>query len=262
METPKNLEETLQSIIDSEEENEVKYKAKNILLELRKRNKVCLLKKSLYGLRQAGRSWYVKLDNALRKYGAAPTMSDPFSFQIGSGEDVTLIVVYVDDILITSRSQKKIAELGRKLATDFEVKDLGPVSYCLGIEFSQTKTQISMRQRGYITELLLRFGMTECKPVSTPIETGTKLKKNEKHTEEDTRLPYRELLGALIYVSTTTRPDIAFAVSSLGQFNNCYGVEHWKAAKRVLRYPKGTINAGLTYQSNRKPIIGYVCMYV
>ena len=129
MEIPKNFEETLQSIIDSEEENQVRYKAKNILLELRKGNKVCHLEKSLYGLRQAGRSWYVKLDKALRKYGAIPTKSDPCLFQIGSGEDVTLIAVYVDDILIASRSQKKIAELGRKLAMDFEVKDLGPVSY-------------------------------------------------------------------------------------------------------------------------------------
>ena len=89
MEIPKNFEETLQSIIDSEEENQVRYKAKNILLELRKGNKVCHLKKSLYGLRQAGRSWYVKLDKALKKYGAIPTKSDPCLFQIGSGEDVT-----------------------------------------------------------------------------------------------------------------------------------------------------------------------------
>lgn len=79
-----------------------------------------------------------------------------------------------------------------------------------------------MRQREYITELLQRFGMAECKPVSTSIDTETKLKKNEKHTEEKTRL----LLGALTYLLATTRPDISFAVSSFGQFNNCCEIEH------------------------------------
>lgn len=72
--------------------------------------------------------------------------------------------------------------------------------------------------------------MDECNPVSTPVDPGTKLKKNENPCSEDLKLPYRELVGALTYLSTATRPDIAFAVSSLGQYNNCHGADHWKAA--------------------------------
>jgi hypothetical protein len=89
--------------------------------------------------------------------------------------------------------------------------------------------------------------MSECKPVATPVEPGTKFIKKERQSNEELRLPYRELLGSLTYLSTTTRPDISFAVSHLGQFNNCYGKEHWTAAKRVLRYLKGTTDLGLVY---------------
>jgi hypothetical protein len=79
------------------------------------------------------------------------------------------------------------------------------------------------------------------------VEPGTKFIKKERQSNEELRLPYRELLGSLTYLSTTTRPDISFAVSHLGQFNNCYGKEHWTAAKRVLRYLKGTTDLGLVY---------------
>jgi hypothetical protein len=82
-----------------------------MLQEFRKRDKVCLLKKSLYGLRQAGRSWYSKLNKTLKNYGAIPTASDPCLFRIGSGENVTLI--YVDDVLVASRDLKRISEIGR-----------------------------------------------------------------------------------------------------------------------------------------------------
>ena len=98
---------------------------------------MCLLKKSQYGLKQAGRSWYVKLSDTMRKYGAKPTGSDPCVFQIGSGKRAIFIAVYVDDILVASRNQDDANALGGALALEFEVKDLGLAEYCLGIEFQQ-----------------------------------------------------------------------------------------------------------------------------
>lgn len=169
-----------------------------------------------------------------------------------------LIAIYVDDILFACRSQKKVIHLQNKLSEFVEIKDLGEAKYCLGIEFSQRNSEITMRQRGYVNELLQRYGMVECKAVSTPMDLGTKLTKNLNPTEEDQKLPYRELVGALTYLSITTRPDIAFVSSHLGQFNNAYGLEHWKAAKRVIRYLKGTIDVGLNYKSSNQPIVGFV----
>ncbi|KAJ3635178.1 hypothetical protein MTP99_008105 [Tenebrio molitor] len=258
MEAPKGLEKFLGEISESEGNSSTGLKAKRMLQEFRKGDKVCLLKKSLYGLRQAGRSWYCKLNKTLKNYGPIPTASDTCLFRIGSGEDVTLIAIYVDEILVASRDLKRISEIRRMLADQFEIKDLGDVKHCLGVEFSQVDGQVTMHQRGYVADVLERFGMSECKPVGTPVDLGTKLKRNGEQTEEGLKLPYRELVGALTYLATTTRSDISFGVSCLGQFNNCYKEEHWKAAKRVLRYLRGTMGMGLTYGSNAEPIKGFV----
>ena len=86
-----------------------------------------------------------------------------------------------------------------------------------------------MGQQRYIQELLQRFNMSNCNPVATPVDPGTKVKKNEKPSEEELKLPYRELVGALTHLSVATCPDIAFSISRLGQFNNCYETGHWKA---------------------------------
>lgn len=100
--------------------------------------------------------------------------------------------------------------------------------------------------------------MTDSKPVATPIDASLKLERNESGSEEDSKLPYRELVGALTYLATTTRPDISFAASHLGQFNNCFSVQHWKAAKRVLSYLKGTYDLGLTFKNSSEPLRGFV----
>jgi hypothetical protein len=109
---------------------------------------------------------------------------------------------------------------------------------------------------GYINELLKRFGMFDSKPVCAPLDPGVKLLKSEEPPDEN--LPYRELVGALTYLPTATRPDISFAVSYLGQFNNCYGKPHWTAAKRVLRYLKGTTKLGLTFFKKSQFLEGFV----
>lgn len=104
----------------------------------------------------------------------------------------------------------------------------------------QDKDKAILCQRGYITNILEQFDMTDCRPVSTPMNTNVKLSRstNEVPFDDERRLPYRELVGALMYLAVTTRPDIAHAVSSLSQFNNCYKQNHWTAAKSLL-LPKG-----------------------
>lgn len=258
METPKSIDSILQDIVDSESDTFIKTKATDMLNEVRKGDKVCLLKKSLYGLRQAGRSWHRKLSATLMELGASPSKSDPCLYLVGSGKDLMLITIYVDDLLIAARNERPIIEFGKKLAKRFTMKDLGKARYCLGIEIGQEDGKVSMHQRGYTREILDRFGMSDCKPVTTPMDIGAKLKKNETPNEDDLKLPYRELVGAITYLSSTTRPDIAFAVSYLGQFNNCFGSEHWKAAKRVLRYLRGTLDLGLVFKSNSDLIKEFV----
>lgn len=249
MEAPEYLENVLELIARDRREGEsVKKAANKMLKDLQKSNVVCLLNKALYGLRQAGRAWHLRLSKELRELGAVPSKSDPCLYLSGPVENRSYIIVYVDDILIMSCDDSEIVKIKRHLSEKFGVRDLGCVKYCLGLEFSRSEGEITIRQRGYIHDVLERFGMTECKPVSTPLEPGLKLERSELETSDKTfEAPYRELIGALMYLSVATRPDITHAVSYLSQFNSCYSDIHWKAAKRVLRYLKGTDNIGLSY---------------
>lgn len=101
--------------------------------------------------------------------------------------------------------------------------------------------------------------MSESKPVSRPMDVNVKLTKQENEiTSEEKNLPYTKLMGALMYLAVATRPDIAHAVSALEQLNLCYGQTHWTAAKRVLRYLKGTMDLGLIFQRSGKKLTGYI----
>lgn len=219
----------------------------------------CVLRRSLYDSKQAGRSWYNKVCEVLKECGAVPTKADPCVFTIGKGSDATFIVFYVDDILIASRSKRAIATLKCKLSTRFELKYLGKVNRCLGIDFIRDRNQIRLNQKTFIYEILNKFGMSESNLVSTPMGPNTKLSKpTDKGTSEEEKLPYRELIGALTYLSLGTRPDISFAVSFLAQFNHCYRKVHWTAAKTVLRYLKGTIEYGITFKATAYSVQGFV----
>ncbi|XP_043470226.1 uncharacterized mitochondrial protein AtMg00240-like [Leptopilina heterotoma] len=115
-----------------------------------------------------------------------------------------------------------------------------------------------MHQSSYIMEILDCFGMTECKPVGTLMDSNVKLIKPDATNQGEEKVPYRELIGALMYLAVSTRPDIAYTVSSLSQLNDCNGPIHWNAAKRVLRYLKGTINQGIIFKRSTEPLQCYV----
>lgn len=101
--------------------------------------------------------------------------------------------------------------------------------------------------------------MSDCNSVSTPLDAGLKMTKADPWTELDgERPPYRELVGALMYLSVTTRPDISHAASMLSQFNICFGKIHWSTGKCILRYLKGTAELGITYGKQQEPLKGYV----
>ena len=114
-----------------------------------------------------------------------------------------------------------------------------------------------MCQSGYIRDVLARFNMQDCKPVKTPLVVGVKLKSPSDKTAIKESLQYRELVGALMYIAIGTRPDIAYAVSLLGKFSSNYDRKHWEAAKRVLRYLRGTIHKKLVFSCNSKGLAGY-----
>jgi len=258
MEIPKYINHVLMKITSSETVSaDIRSKSRKMLEEINLGDKVCLLKKALYGLRQAGRCWNARIDKELLRYEAKRSAADPCVYIKDSGARRLLIAVYVDDIIVASQDASKVEEFGRYLSSIFRVTDLGPIKYCLGMEFTQRSDEITISQSGYIGDILERFGMTDSKSVSTPLDPGTILEASAEDPDSPVaQLPYRELVGALMYLAT--RPDIAYSVSFLSQFNSCYDFRHWNAAKRVLRYLQGTRTVGLRFQKTEKPLTGFV----
>lgn len=222
-----------------------------------KENQVYRLNKSIYGLKQAAKCWYDKINEVLiRKMHFQKSSVEPCVYFRYENRQLTIIALYVDDILLFSSSNKIKKEVKDQLMKEYEMKDLGSVHEFLGMRVCTEKENvITLDQTDYIKSVLKRFQMEDCKPVSTPMEVGLKLHKEEKKTEN---LEYRNLIGCLMYIAVCTRPDIAHSVSFLSQFNDCYSDAHWKAAKRVLRYLKGTIDYRLMYEKSGLDVRGYV----
>jgi hypothetical protein len=213
---------------------------------------VAHLDKGLYGLKQGGQCWFDKLDNELQALGFICLQSDSSIF-IWERDGIKVIVpVFVDDIMLVSKSKEKIAELKTQLASCFKLRDLGPTSFVLGIEVlcNQSKCTLCLSQRQYALDLLKRFGFADCSPVSTPINDSCKLShamcpSTPEELAEMKDIPYINAVGALMFLAVSTRPDIAYAVGVLCCFMANPGMAHWCAVKHLFRYIKGMLDHAL-----------------
>jgi len=150
-------------------------------------------------------------------------------------------------MLIVSNSKSKLTDMNHNLAKYFKVKDLGKVKFLLGIEVTWDRKlgSIDPSQQAYINQLLKRFNLQDVKPATTPLSSGVCLTQDDCPTTDEEKkdmanVPYTSLIRALMYAAIGTRPDIAFAVGALSRFLSNPSRQHWKEAKRVLSYLKGT----------------------
>ncbi|CAL1406372.1 unnamed protein product [Linum trigynum] len=216
---------------------------------------VCKLKKSLYGLKQASRQWFAKLTGYLMKLGFAQSASDYSLFTKWVPGKVVVLLVYVDDIIIGGDAQKDINQVKMALSKEFKLKMLGPLKYFLGLEITRNEAGISVCQRKYCTDLLKDTGYLEAKGCKTPMDCKVKL--TAKGTLLEDGEGYRRLVGRLHYL-TITRPDIAFPVQQLCQYQKNPCQEHMQAAYRVLRYLKTSPGQGIHFSSTAElKLIGY-----
>ncbi|CAL5331407.1 unnamed protein product [Camellia sinensis] len=207
-------------------------------------DKVYLLKKALYGLKQAPRAWYSRIDSHLLSLGFVKSLSE-FTLYVKEATDLIVVPVYVDDLLITWSNEDLIKEFKAEMLKVFEMTDLGMMSYFLGMEVKQRQHEVFICQQKYAKEILKKFHMEDCKATSTPMNQKEKFSKDDGIDKVDEGL-YRSLIGCLMYL-TATRPDIMHAVSLLSRFMHCASEVHFQAAKRILRYIKGTINYGIKF---------------
>jgi hypothetical protein len=179
---------------------------------------VCKLDKALYGLKQAPRAWYARLCSKLVQLGFVPSKADTSLFHYNKNGYNLFVLVYVDDIIVASSSQKATNALLKDLQDDFALKDLGDVHYFLGIEVRRAQEGLVMSQQKYASDILTRAGMRNCKPVDTPLSTSEKLSLIDGDPlGADDSTNYRGMVGALQYL-TLTRPDLCFAVNKVCQF--------------------------------------------
>ncbi|XP_074315635.1 uncharacterized protein LOC141651839 [Silene latifolia] len=209
--------------------------------------KVCRLKKSLYGLRQAPRCWFAKLAGALRKYGFRQSYSDYSLFTYSSNTVCLHVLIYVDDLVIAGNDSIAISRFKDYLNRCFKMKDLGPLKYFLGLEVARNAEGIFLTQRKYCLDIITETGLLGSKPSSTPMATDHKLGLSTSPFLDKPE-SYRRLIGRLVYLAVT-RPDLSFSVHVLSQFLQQPREAHMEAALRVVRYLKGSPEQGVLLRS-------------
>jgi hypothetical protein len=176
---------------------------------------VCMLDKTLYGLKQALRAWYSRLSSKLIELGFKMSKADNSLFYVNNSELTMFILVYVDDIIVASFRSNAVRALLKELGDEFALKDLGELHYFLKIGVAQNRDDIVLTQEKYANDLLRKSDMIQFKPATTPLSTSEKLSaaKGKPLGPTDTT-HYRSIVGALQYV-TLTRPDLSFAVNKV-----------------------------------------------
>jgi hypothetical protein len=213
-----------------------------------KEDQIWELVKGLYGLPQGSRIWNKAMNKGMLSLGFTRIKCEYCLYFRTTPSGIVLTGIHVDDFLLAASSLSQAAEFKSELASIWEISDLGEAKFCVGVAIKRdlANHHVYLSQTALIDKILSSFNMTECNPVLTPMESGLALSRHDdtalsRQEELDlAKLPYRRLVGLLMYLAIATRPDVALAIQKLSQFMNCYREIHWNAAKRVVRYLKGT----------------------
>ncbi|KAK0588036.1 hypothetical protein LWI29_033216 [Acer saccharum] len=227
---------------------------------------VCLLRKSLYGLKQTPRQWYKRFDTFVTSIGFIKSKYDAcFYFDSDNFNNSVYLLLYVDDMLLASKNMSRINDLKKKLKSEFDMNDLGNAKRILGIEITRNRAEnkLCLKQCNYLLKLVDRFAMKNCKPVNVPLSPSFVLFATlSSRSIEESRfmesIPYSSAVGSVMYSMISTIPDLAQAISVLSRYMSDLGKGHWNAMKWLLRYISST--TWLIYDCSNSIIdlVGYV----
>ena len=228
-------------------------------------DKVCKLQRSIYGLKQASRSWNLCFDNAIKKFGFIKNEDEPCVYKRVSGSIVVFLVLYVDDILLIGNDIPTLQTVKSWLGKCFSMKDLGEASYVLGIKIYRDRSRklLGLSQSTYIDKVLKRFSMQESKRGFLPMTHGINLSKAQCPKTQDERermnkIPYASAIGSIMYAMLCTRPDVSYALSMTSRYQSNPGECHWTAVKNILKYLRRTKDAFLIYGGGEELVVkGY-----
>ena len=219
--------------------------------------RVCHLLRNLYGLKQAGNVWNEDFNKTMEELGYTRLRTDYCAYIRRLEDDISILIVYVDDANAFAERKSTNDELVRQLKRHYEITVMDEPNLMLGIHIERDRKNrtLTLSQNRYIRKILEKAGLHDCKPVSTPMDPNIALRKTEASDKNEerthTKIDYAASIGELLYAAHATRPDILYAVITLAQFTEKPSTEHWTALKRVYRYLKGTANHKLTYGRNR-----------
>jgi hypothetical protein len=216
---------------------------------------VLRLLKSIYGMKQASRVWNKTFDKVMKELGFERLDCEWCVYRRQTPSGIIIFLLHVDDILSAASTREENERFKAQLRKHWEINDLGPVKFALGIAISRDLSAhtISLSQTALIDRVIRQFNQEDARTVDTPMVAGLQLRRPDKSNPVApdvaawaAKTPYRSLVGCLMYIAVGTRPDIAYAVGRLASFLDCYSPEHWEAAIRVVRYLKGTRTLCLT----------------
>ncbi|KAJ9566522.1 hypothetical protein OSB04_002488 [Centaurea solstitialis] len=224
-------------------------------------NKVCKLLKSIYGLKQASRSWNLHFDERIKEFGFTKSEFEPCVYTKFSGSIVTFLVLYVDDILLIGNDVPTLQSVKSWSSKCFQMKDLGEAAYILGIKIyrNRSKRLIGLSQSTYIDKILKKFRMDESKKGFIPMQHGIVLSKTQcpvcsQDQDKLKSLPYASAIGSIIYAMLCTRPDVAYSVSVTSRYQQNPGEPHWVAVKNILKYLRRTKKMFLVFGGSEDEI--------
>src|SRR5271170_7679294 len=234
---------------------------------------VCRLNRTLYGLKQSPRMWNKKIDEFLVSTQGFTRLNADHSIYIqrhssknsrnseNAKSVFAIIVLYMDDLLLLTETPESMLELKAELNKSFEMTDCGEIHHFLGLKVNCDQNQITLDQEHFVDQILSRFGMLDCKPVSTPLDASVHLEQADKEanvdSDSDLTIYYWQIIGSLMFLMMEMRPDIAAAVSIVSQFATNPIPKHIQAAKRILQYLKGTKGYKLYLGGTNKKLVGY-----
>jgi hypothetical protein len=227
--------------------------------------KVCKLQKSIYGLKQASRSWNLRFDEVVKGFDFIQSEEEPCAYKKASGSSVVFLILYVDDILLIGNDIPMLESAKTSLKNSFSMKDLGEAAYILGIKIyrDRSKRLIGLRQDTYIDKVLKRFNMEEAKKGFLPMSHGIHLSKTQCPSTTDerermSRLPYASAIVSIMYAMICTLPDISYAHSVTSRYQSDPGEGHWTAVKNIFKYLRRTKGMLIVYGGEEELVVtGY-----
>ncbi|KAK2448130.1 secreted RxLR effector protein [Trifolium repens] len=228
-------------------------------------HKICKLQRSIYGLKQASRSWNLRFDETVTKYGFIKNEDEPCVYKKVSGSKIVFLVLYVDDILLIGNDVPTLQQVKTWLGNCFSMKDLGEAAYILGIRIYRDRSQrlLGLSQSTYIDKVLKRFNMHDSKKGFIPMQHGICLSKTQCPSSKEERermneIPYASAIGSIMYAMLCTRPDVSYALSATSRYQSDPGESHWIAVKNILKYLRRTKETFLVYGGEEElSVVGY-----